>query len=665
METNLNILDAIETNMMNYSAYAIVNRTLPDLRDGLKPVHRRIINTMQKMNPTNVFVKSHNVEGEVMKSHPHGGTYPTIVGLVQTDNNLTPYITGKGSFGQRTSSVLHPAASRYTEIKLSDLSLEIMKDTNNHVVNYKPNYDGTLQLPEVLAVKHPTILNMPQSGIAVGMSSDIPSFNLNELNESIIKYIKTGEQTILIPDFPTGGHILNNNEMFKKINETGKGAIKIRGKANIYKNIIEIVEIPYTTTREKIIEKIIDLKKEKKLNEITSVKDLTGLDGMKIEIEVKKSCDANLVLEKIYQSTPLESSYNANMLVLYKNLPKLMGVWEIIEHWLEWRRQCIKNKINYEISKLTNELHLLKGLEKVLVDIDKAVDLIRNAPTEEEIQSLLMDYFKIDEEQASYITSMKLRKINKVHIKNKIQKINNLEVELNNKYAQLHSNDSINAIICDDLQNIVKSYGEPRRSSVITISEQAQIVRTKVKNEVEDYDVKIYVTKEGYVKKVKTSSTGALKIKAGDEIKYEFETSNKHNLIVFSGTDAHIVKINSINECKSNSLGDYLPTMLNINDIKAVSVQDDNYKFILSMFDDNRLAKVDLKSFETSRKKLANSIYDGANLVRMLTFKDDQKIEFILKNGKTKTFDTKDINIKSKRDTQGSKIGKTIVDMKL
>ncbi len=658
------VQNVISENMMGYSGYVIRHRSLPDLRDGLKPSHRRILDSMNDMGAVK-FEKSQNVEGQVMKKHPHGGTYPTIVGLVQTDNNLTPYIIGKGSFGQRTSSELQPAAARYTEVKLSELSQEILKETNEHVVNYIPNYDGTLKMPEVLAVKYPTILNMPQSGIAVGMSCNIPSFNLIEMNNAIIKYLNDGTKTILVPDFPTGGKIIANDEMFKKINETGQGSIRIRGKAKIEGNIIKINEIPYTTTREKIIQKIIDLKKDKKLNEVTSVKDLTGLNGMEIEVVVKRNADVNLVLEKIYQLTPLESGFGSNINVLHNDLPKQMGVWSVIDEWLIWRRQCIKNKVKYEISKLEKELHLLKGLERVLINVDKAVEIIRFSPTEGEINGHLMNEFKIDEQQADYISNMKLRKINQAYIQKQIKDIEQLENTISSKYEILNSDQSVNNIICDDLEKANLKYGQPRRSEIVTITEKVKNIITKVKREVPDYAVKIYVTEQGYVKKVKATSTGNLKLKTGDKIKFEFETSNKHNLIVFSGTNAHIVKLDSINECKSNQLGDYLPTMLNIDNVKAVSIQDDKHKFILSLFDDHRLVKVDLKSFETTRKKLSNSIYNGANLIRMITLTDDVEMSFILKNGKTKKFDTKDITIKTTRNSQGSKIGKTIVDMSL
>lgn len=658
------VQNVISENMMGYSGYVIRHRSLPDLRDGLKPSHRRILDSMNDMNATK-YEKSQNVEGQVMKKHPHGGTYSTIVGLVQTDNNLTPYIDGKGNFGQRTSSELQAAAARYTEVKLSELSQEILKETNEHVVNYIPNYDGTLKMPEVLAVKYPTILNMPQSGIAVGMSCNIPSFNLIELNNSIIKYLNEGEKTILIPDFPTGGKIIANEEMFKKINETGQGSIRLRGSAKIENNIIKIYEIPYTTTREKIIQKIVDLKKEKKLNEITSVKDLTGLQGMEIEIVVKRTADVNLVLEKIYQLTPLESGFGSNINVLHKDLPKQMGVWTVIEEWLKWRRECIKNKTKYEIFKLEKELHLLKGLEKVLINVDKAVEIIRFSPTEEQINESLMFEFKIDEQQADYIANMKLRKINQAYIQKQIKDIQELEDVVSNKYEILNSDESINNIICNDLEKANQKYGQPRRTEIVTMSERARRIITKVKKEIPDYAVKIYVTEQGYVKKVKANSTGTLKLKTGDKIKYEFATSNKHKIIVFAETDAHIVKIDTINECKSNQLGDYLPTMLNINEIKAVSVQDDKHKFILSLFDDHRLVKINLESFKTTRKKLSNSIYNGGKLINMITLEKEKDMLFVLKNGKTKKFNTKDFSLKNSRDSQGSKIGKTIIDMKL
>ena len=655
------VQNVINENMMEYSSYVIKQRALPDLRDGMKPVYRRILWTMNKMGATK-FTKSQNVEGQVMKYHPHGGSYPTIVGLVQTDNNLTPFIDGKGSFGQRTSSELQPAAARYTEIKLSDISMEILKDTNKNVVDFIPNYDGTEVMPDVLAVKFPNVLHTPQSGIAVGMSCNIPSFNLIELNEAIEKYIKTGETTLLIPDFPTGGKIIANEETFKKINETGQGSIRLRGKAEINKNVISITEIPYSTTREKIIEKIIELKKSGRLNEISDIKDLTGLDGMKIEITAKRSADMNMLLEKLYQFTPLESGFSSNINVLDNGLPKQLGVWQVIDKWLAWRKECVKKSISVEIEKLENDLHIAQGLKKVLVDIDKAVDIIRHTEEDILIRKLMWE-FDIDKDQAEYVADMKLRNINKTYIEKKLKDIDGMEQIISDKKSILNCDEGISNIICDELKSINKKYGQSRRTEIVQMTAKVKSVISKVKHDVPDYPVTIIVTKQGYVKKIK-GAVGDIKIKDDDSIMDEFTTTNKHKLIVFSGSDAHIVKISTLNECKNNQLGDYLPTMLGIDNIIASTISDDKYKFTLALFDDHRIVKINLSSFNTGRKKLANSIYTGGNLIKMLTFEKEENMKFILKNGKEKSFKTSDYNAKTKRNSQGNIIGKTIVDMK-
>lgn len=657
---NKNILDILKDNMMGYSAYSIKQRALPDIKDGMKPVYRRILWTMNKMGATK-FTKSHNVSGQVMKYHPHGDSYQTIVGLVQEDNNLTPFIDGKGSFGQRTSSDLQPAASRYTEVKLSDIAIDILKETNKNVVKFVPNYDGTELMPEVLPVKFPAILHIPQSGIAVGMSCNIPSFNLVELNNATIKYIQNEETTLLIPDFPTGGKIMANEEVFRKINETGQGSIRLRAKATVDKNIISITEIPYSTTREKIIDKIIELKRNGKLAEITDVRDLTGLDGMKIEITTRKNVDTNLILEKLYQLTPLESSFSANINVIHEDLPKQMGVWEVIKEWTKWRRSVVKKYIQAEIQTLEKELHLLKGLEKVLVDIDKTIEIIRFA---DNVESALMSYFDVDEVQANAIVNMKLKNINVIYITKQTKEIKELENIISSKKAILNCDKSINNIICSELETINNKYGQPRRTEIAQMTEQTRTVISQIRNEVPDYSVKVLVTKEGYAKKIKGNNTNNIKLKDGDEVVYEFETSNKHDLVVFVGTDAHIIKINSLNECKSNQLGDYLPTMLGVDKIVAATIVDDKNKFIMALYDDHRITKVDLSSFVTGRKKLVNSLYAGGNLIKMLTFEQEEDMVFILKNGKEKNFNTKDFNMKTKRNTQGNIIGKTIIDMK-
>lgn len=659
---NKMVQNIINENMMEYSSYVIKHRALPDIRDGMKPVYRRILWAMKQMGATTNFTKSFNVTGQVTKLHPHGDTYPTVVGLVQKDNNLTPFIDGKGSFGQRTSSELQAAAARYTEIKLSDLSIDMLNSTNQKVVDWIPNYDGSEFIPEILAVKFPAVLHIPQSGIAVGMSCNIPSFNLIELNEAVIKYIKTKEKTILVPDFPTGGKILANEERFKEINDTGKGSIRLRGKAEIKNNIISITEIPYTTTREKIIEKIVELKKSSRLPEITEINDLTGLEGMEIEITAKRNADMNLLLEKLYQLTPLESGFGSNINVISDGLPAEIGVWDIIEKWLAWRKECVKKELIAEIEMLEKKLHILHGLGKVLVDIDKAIEIIRWSAN---INPALISYFDIDEDQAEYIANMKLRNINQDYIVKQMNDIKETENIVCSKKEILNHDELIYNLICNELETVNKKYGQPRRTEIVSISERTRQIITKVKKEVPNYAVKIIVTKDGYVKKIKGNTTAQQKIKDGDEILHEFNTFNKHNLILFAGTDAHVIKISTINEHKPNQLGDYFPSILNVDNIVGGTISDDKHKFILALFNNHRIVKIDLSSFVTTRKKLANSLYDGGKLIRIMTFEEESDMKFILKNGKEKSFKTSDYTAKTKRNSQGNLIGKTIVDMKL
>ncbi|MDR4281747.1 DNA topoisomerase, partial [Bacillus subtilis KCTC 1028 = ATCC 6051a] len=428
--TNKNIEQIIENNMMEYSAYILLDRALPDLRDGLKPVHRRILYSMY-LQKAFKFTKSANVAGQVMKLHPHGSSYGSMVGMVQKDRHIIPMLEGKGNFGQYTSRDLMPAADRYSEVKLSEISIDMMQNFDKNVVDFIDNYDGTMKMPEVLPVKFPSILAYSNSGIGVGFSSSIPSFNLKELTEAIVKYIETGEKTVLVPDFATGGLIVKEDNVFRQLNEEGRGTVKIRGKAEIVKNEIHITEIPYSTTREAIIEKIVELNKAGKLKEVTDVKDLTGLKGMLITITARRNTDMNVLLEKLYKFTPLQSTFSANMNMLVDDLPKVLGVWQTIDKWLEWRTTCIKRGLSHDIETMTRKLHLLQGLEKVLLDIDEAIEIIRRS-SQDQIEPNLQKHFGIDFEQAKEVANMKLRNINREYIIKKIEDIDKFEKTIEN-----------------------------------------------------------------------------------------------------------------------------------------------------------------------------------------------------------------------------------------
>lgn len=660
-----NIQDIIKDNSLNYGSYTIRNRALPDIRDGLKPVHRRIVWTMNEMKATS-FTKSANIEGNVMKYHPHAGSYPTMVGMVQTDNNLTPLIVGKGNFAQYTSKDLQPGAARYTEAKLSEIAKDMLKDLDKDIVNFIPNYDGTRVIPEVLPVKFPSILHYAQEGIAYGMSCKIPSFNLVELNESAIKFLKNGEKTLLVPDFATGGNIIYNDEILEKINYEGKGSIRMRAKLSIDKNVISITEIPYGTTRESIIDKIVSLHKLGKLKEITNIIDLTGKAGMEIEITCRKNVDMEMLVEKLYKMTPLESSYNCNMNVINNNLPKVMGVWEIIENWLSFRRDCIRRKTKFELDKLKEELNILSGLLKIYDNIDKAIEIIRFSK-ENEIEQNLMKEFGLNKKQAKYIEDMKLKNINQDYIKSKVDEMDKLKEKGNQLEETLHNEEKVNNIIIKELKEINKKYGQERRSNILHIDEKIKEIKKKiqkVENEKPIEDIKVIITNEGYIKKLKLNDTKEHKFKMGDFIKQEFITKSNAQIIVFSGTNAYKIYMDEYEFTKNNDLGEYIKNIIGTDEIDHISICDDIHKFILIGYEHGKVAKVDLNSFKTKqrRRKLENSLSKMSKAYKILTFIEDKKIIFKDDRGRTLEKCTSEIVAKTSRATQGIYIQRDTVD---
>lgn len=646
-----NVQNIIHDNMMSYSNYVITNRALPDIRDGMKPVYRRILTTMNTMKIVN-FTKSQNVSGQVMKIHPHGDCYPTIVGMVQEDNNITPFITGKGNFGQHTSRELQAAAPRYTEIKLSEMSKDMLKDIDKCVVNFIPNYDGTIMMPEVLPVKFPSILHYAQSGIAVGMSSTLPSFNLEEINNATIEYLKTGKHSLLIPDFATGGEIIYDENAFNDINKRGTGTIRIRAKAEIIDNTIVVNEIPYTTTRESIIESIIKLIKNKKITEVSDVQDLTGIDGMKIEITAKRNTNMEVLLAKLYRWTPMESTFSANMNVLVNNLPKVMGTEKIIEKWTSWRRSCIKRGIKFELKQLGEKLHRLSGLEKILCNIDKAVEIIRNSK-ENEIEENLQEYFEIDESQAEYISNIRLRKLNKDVILKQISEIDELRNLMKEKDDCLKSDSKLNAVMISELIQITEKYKKPRRTSLVE-PKKIEIPVVEIEKSVPlQNEYKIVVTKSGYIKKLPLDCQ-FYKIKDDDEVLRIVVANNDTEILVFSGVDVYKVYAANLQMQSQDEFGIYVPTYLNISDFHAIEVISESHKYMLIVYDNMKVAKIDIKGYRTQsrRTKLENSLHSNAKPLQIVAIDNDVDIEVHWKN-KVITKNTSEIRVKSSRNAQG------------
>ena len=623
MINSKNVENIIEEGMMNYSAYILLSRAIPRLEDGLKPVHRRILYTMHRQNAVN-FTKSAHVTGEVMKIHPHGDSYGSAVGLVQKDRNLIPLLTGKGNFGMYTSRELQPAANRYTEIKLSEISKDMMKNFDKNVVDFVDNYDGTIKMPEVLPVKYPSILTYAQSGIGVGFSSSTPSFNLNEVIDATIKYIETKEHTLLVPDFATGGYILNDKESLKKINLEGVGTVRLRGKIEKDGNELLITEIPYTTTREAIIEKVVELSKQGKLKEINDIKDLTGLKGMKIMISCRKNTDLDMLIEKLYRMTPLQSSHSTNMNVLVDGLPKVLSVQQVIERWVSWRASVIKRQLTFDIKNMKDKLHLLRGLEKILLDIDKTISIIRKSE-EEMIESNIMKEFGVDEIQAKEISNMKLRNINKNYILKKLESIDQFEKTLKDYEEHLKDDKKINQLVIKDLKETKEKFGIERRTE---ISEPTQIKSIKIEVDIPDYPVNIHLTEEGYLYKFKGDQQPSMK--PGDKVKKIFSTTNNSEIIIFlDDNTCRKIKLNMVQETRVTELGHFIPNLLNENSINIInySVLDDSHKFLIAVYKNNRVNKINLKSFSGNRRILKNAYNKNQDLLDLITLKEDSKLK--------------------------------------
>lgn len=661
LTTQKQISNIIEENMMMYGNYIIKNRALPSIEDGMKPVYRRILIALDKNKRIN-FTKSATAAGDVFPYHPHGSTYGTMVTLAQTDNNLTPLLIGKGNFGQHTSRDLSPAADRYSEVKLSKIAIDIFKDLNEDIVNWIPNYDGTIKMPEFLPVKFPMILHIAQEGIALGMSNRMPSFSINDICDSMIKYIETNEKTILVPDFATKGLIVKDDKTFRMINEEGKGSIRIRSRVEIKDNEIIVTEIPYSTTREAIIDKIIKLVKEKKIDGILEVKDITGLKQMGIKIKCKRNIDMNMLVESLYKKTPLEDTYSCNMNVLDNGLPKVLGVWSIIDRWLSWRKQCLVNQKLGENKKLTDELELLEGFKQIIEDIDKLIEVIRFSP---DAVRYMVEEMDLTVRQAEYIFNMPLKNINRIYIDKKIEKIDELLVEIGKNNEFIESDKLKNDKIIKDLLSVKSKFGKERQSEIVEVEKVELPREQKQQKEVVQTQVKVFITNDGYIKKV-TNTNGTFKLKPGDSIKHELDLMSNDEILVFVGTDAYKIYLNDIPLSAMSDLGQYIPRLIDCNDrILGYSVINKEYKFHVILYSNGKLAKIDTNSFKTknSRKKLSNSLSRVADVINIVPLKNDCDIELVNDNGKVKKDTTLRLDLKTSRGSQGSTLWRNITNV--
>ena len=662
------ITETLESNYMPYAMSVIVSRAIPEI-DGFKPSHRKLLYTMYKMGLlTGQRQKSANIVGRTMQLNPHGDAaiYETMVRLSSGNEALlTPFVDSKGNFGKVYSRDMSYAASRYTEAKLAPICNEVFRDIDNDTVDFVDSYDGTQKEPVLLPTAFPNILVSANSGIAVGMASMICGFNLNEVCDAAINYIKDPDYDLFnsmpAPDFSTGGEIIFNRAEMEEIYRTGRGSFKIRSKWRYVKeqNIIEVFEIPYTTTTDIIIDKVTDLCKTGKIKEINDIRDETDLNGLLIAIELKRGTDPEKLMQKLFRLTTLQDVFSCNFNILVAGNPKVMGVKEILDEWTAWRTECIRRMIYSDIGKKNGKLHLLQGLEKILLDIDYAIRIIRNTELESDVVPNLMMGFGIDEEQAEYVADIKLRNINRQYILNRTSEIASLEKEIADLKDTLNSNRRVRNLIIDDLKRINKKYPIPRRSEIVYSAELPEEPETPV---VEDYPVYIIITAEGYCKKLSVPSyrnSTEQKLKEGDSITDIFETSNTHELLIFTDAcQAYKLRINDIEDAKSATLGVFLPAKLEFDEgekIISVFIPGDYSSSFLFVYENGKVSKIPVSSYATksNRRKLLNAYSDKSLLVRIIPIEGDTDIVLYTNDQRALVFNSALLLSKAGRASEG------------
>ena len=678
------ITDTLENNYMPYAMSVIISRAIPEI-DGFKPSHRKLLYTMYKMGLlSGGRTKSANVVGQTMKLNPHGDAaiYETMVRLTEGHQALLhPLVDSKGNFGRQYSRDMAYAASRYTEVKLSAVCSEIFKDIDKETIDFVDNYDGSMKEPTLLPVSFPNILVNPNQGIAVGMASNICSFNLREICDASIKLMKDENADILdvlkAPDFSTGGEIIYNEEAMREIYSSGRGSFKIRARYSFDKsaNCIDITEIPYTTTVEAIIEKIIELIKAGKLKEISDIRDETDLGGLKITIDLKKGTDADKLMMKLFKMTPLQDSFGCNFNILVEGSPMVLGVSDIICEWLRFRKNCIKRGIRFDIEKKSAKLHLLQGLEKILLDIDKAIKIVRETEEDALVIPNLMGGFGIDELQAEHVAEIKLRNLNKEYILKRTAEIKALTDELAELRDTLENNKKIEKIIEKQLREISKKFGADRKSGIVYEHETETIDET---DEIDNYPIKLFRTRDGYIKKISHLSlrfSGEQKVKENDEIIQCIDTENRAEVLAFSSSgEVYKIKAHEIPDCKASQLGEYMPNLLSMDKderVVGMAATADFEGYVLFCFENGKIAKVELKSYETklNRKKLANAYSLASPLVKIICIREDCELAAISSIGKALVFSTEQIAAKTTKNTQGVSVmlpkkGSVVADVK-
>lgn len=662
------ITETIKSNFMPYAMSIILSRALPEI-DGLKPSHRKLLYTMYNMGLLNgQTIKSANIVGRTMQLNPHGDAsiYETLVRLSRGNESLLyPFVESKGNFGKAYSKNMMYAASRYTEAKLAPICTELFSDIDKDTVDFVDNYDNTMKEPRLLPVTFPTVLCNVTTGIAAGMASSIASFNIREVCETTIALMKNKahviSDTLIAPDFVGGGYVIYDKDELEKIYETGKGSVKVRAKYSYDKsyNCIDITEIPPTVTSEAIIDKIVELAKANKVKEISDIRDETDLKGLKITIDLKRGTDPDKLMQRLYKLTPLEDSFSCNFNLLIDGKPGVRGVREILNEWVNFRLNCITRRVNFSLSKKRKQLHLLKGLSKILLDIDKAIKIVRETENEADVVPNLMIGFGINETQAEYVAEIKLRHLNREYILKRINDIENLENEIAELEEILSSDRKKKQIIISELQNVIKKYDNGRKSEILY-----DIPEDTVTQEVEiaDYPVTVFITKGGYLKKIKTANlrmSGEQKVKEGDVIERSEECSNKDELLVFTSLhQVYKAKLDDFPDTKASVLGEYLPGKLEMEENETVlytAVVKEYKGYMIFVFENGKLAKVDLSAYETktNRKKLINAFSDKSPLASAVYLEEDKDIVITSQSGRNLLLNTAIVMPKTTKNTQG------------
>ena len=662
------ITETLEQNYMPYAMSVIISRAIPEI-DGFKPSHRKLLYTMYKMGLlSGGRTKSANIVGQTMRLNPHGDAaiYETMVRLSKGYGALlTPFVDSKGNFDKVYSRDMSFAASRYTEAKLAPICGEIFRDIDRETVEFTDNYDGSMKEPRLLPTAFPNVLVSANTGIAVGMASQICGFNLEEVCRTEINYLSDPDcdlfETMPAPDFSTGAEIVYDRSAMDEIYRTGKGSFKMRSRWRYIQkeNIIEIYEIPFTTTSEAIVDKVAELIKAGKIREINDMRDETDLSGLKLAVDLKRGTDPEKLMQKLFKLTPLMDSFSCNFNILVAGNPKVMGVREILGEWTAWRTECIKNRVYFEMCRKKEKLHLLQGLAKILLDIDKAIAIIRNTELESDVIPNLMMGFGIDKVQAEYVAEIKLRNINKEYILKRTSEIEELERDIAELEDTLKNRRKVKAIISSELKAIIKKYPSPRRTGIVYASEMEEEPED---DPAEDYPVNVFLSNEGYLKKITPQSlrmSGEQKYKDGDGPKLSFESTNRAELLVFTDRQqVYKTKLSDFADTKASALGTYLPSQLEMDDgerVFTVILPGDYKKDLLLFFENGKIARIPLSAYETktNRKKLINAYSDKSPLAEVLPISGECDVAAFSSDGRALVFNTSLLQVKASRSTQG------------